>query len=293
MDVCSCMGIASADRGADAGSRWWEEALDALGHARSVVEEHPRWAGGESAQARTWAATASLFARLHAETAETALLDRVVDAWDAAVKLTASDEERPERLAALGAALGIRAGATGRREDADAAVRALREAVDGTSEGTARLAAYRRALGLALLRRFSVREALTDLYEADWVLAAATHDREDEEAARAGAARAEVALELYRATGAAVRLTEAAQHYQRAADTALAAGSHRLAARLRCDRARVLERTAGPGRALEEYRKALRILADSAVDAPEEAAVPMAAIRRIEAAQAAGAAGEA
>ncbi|MFI1222277.1 MULTISPECIES: SAV_2336 N-terminal domain-related protein [unclassified Streptomyces] len=193
-----------------------------------------------------------------------AALDRIVDTWAEVLELTApSAPGRAGSLHRHGVALMRRGQLDGSEDGLLDAVRALRRCVAETSEKSPELAVRRLDLGLALLLRYRVAGAVVDLYEADWIVGAAGRGTDSAETrAHAYGVRGEVAEALGLATTAEVRFAEAAGHFLQAADSSLVAGSAVAAAGHLESRARMLERIAGPDRALVEYDRALAVLAD-------------------------------
>ncbi|MGP3951919.1 SAV_2336 N-terminal domain-related protein [Streptomyces sp. 7N604] len=148
--------------------------------------------------------------------------------------------------------------------DAEQAVRCLREALAETPDGHPELARRRLLFGDALRLRFEYGRSLVDLHEADWILGAAARESEEPEiVARASLLRGDVAVALARITGSRERRQRGADDYRRAAVFAERQGNPVLAAQARLRRGSVLETTAGPAHALEEYRKAVALLEDA------------------------------
>ncbi|WP_274561955.1 SAV_2336 N-terminal domain-related protein [Streptomyces spiramyceticus] len=211
-------------------------------------------------------------------TGDRAFLDEEVAVWRAMLsRLSPDDSFRAQALRMLGHAL-LQA------EEWDEAVRAIRDAVDETAESDSDMPELRMSLGLALHRRYAARGGLSDLHEADWVLGAAARAAGDPEVAVAcWQLRALVAEEQAKRTTTSARWHEAGDYYRRAAETAGEAGLTGLEAASRRRRAPLLERTAGPARALEEYRMALRLFEAAGGGDSADADAVRAAVHRIEA----------
>lgn len=214
-------------------------------------------------------------------------LDSAVVAWSEALELM--DPDDPRRAAAfteLGDALTARARVKKSVDDARGAVRALRRALDETSESDPELARRRYLLGAAHVRRFHAEEVLADLHEAHWILGAAARATDRSAVlARIWLLRAEVLRLLSERTGSPSRLGEAADHALRAAEESRTAGEPLTEARARQLRALLLERTAGPARAREEHLEVLRILSAAAAAGaadPEAEALSLAEMDRLD-----------
>ncbi|MFF8844629.1 SAV_2336 N-terminal domain-related protein [Streptomyces sp. NPDC015127] len=265
-----------------------EGARVALAEGRAVAEAHASGAERDELVADCLERLARVEAPRPGEPEEAARrrLDRVVEIWDEAVRRTPRDSpEYAGRLEHHGSALSDRAvaGGTQAEKDSDDAVRLLRRAVALTSETDPDLAGRRCRLGRALLRRFRTGAALTDLHEADWILGAAARGADSADIrAVSHATRGEVAEELGRATGATARFADAAAHYLKASEAAYADGALRTAARFTEARAELLRVTAGPGRALDEYRRALALLAEHGDEQSPDAERLRRAVRGLE-----------
>ncbi|MGW1022993.1 SAV_2336 N-terminal domain-related protein [Streptomyces sp. NPDC002577] len=256
-------------------------ALYALGRARRIAETHEPWEDRNQALADCLVRTGSLRVKLLDPADPDDLAETAAVLAEAMRLLPRDSAGRITVLTAYGNVLLL--GEPG-RDDVDRAVRIFREAVDGTPGTSPDLPQYRLHLGSALLRRYRMSGALTDLHEADWILGAAARGT----ASRALSAMAwtlcgEAAAALAEATGATGRLSEAADHYRRAVEDALAAESVELAVQALAKRAAVLEQTAGPARALVEYHAALQLLEENGQDDTEEAARLRETARRLEA----------
>ncbi|MBY8888179.1 hypothetical protein K7472_25560 [Streptomyces sp. PTM05] len=197
----------------------------------------------------------------YARTARVTELAEADDALAAAQRLVATDDPaRADLLVDRGRVLVEWAGRGGGIAVATDAVRVLREALAQTPESHPLLAERRLLFGRALRRRNEAGGALTDLHEAEWILARAARAAADPAradpatAAEAWLERGDVLLGL--ASGAPERLDAAAESYHRAAGQAASAGDQLLGARAHHCRGTVLEETAGPARALESYRAA-------------------------------------
>jgi tetratricopeptide (TPR) repeat protein len=237
-----------------------DQAGQALEHAlREVVHS-----GDDALRVRCYRQLAEHALEAHGLDGRPHWLERAVGAWRAARELLPDDDPgRPGLLTDLATALA-RLAAHHPAPHLDDAVRTLHEALAWTSESSAELPARRFALGGLLLDRFRWRGALSDLHEAEWVLGAAARGAPDDTAA--GAAwfrRGEAAALLAERTGSATRFQAVGAHYREAAERWEAAGEGAQAAAARLRRAAVLERIAGPDRALAEYRRAAGGLPES------------------------------
>ncbi|WP_420310295.1 hypothetical protein ACOB87_10145 [Streptomyces sp. YS-B37] len=193
--------------------------------------------------------------RYTADPAELDAADRVFAQAQGLVQR--DDPVRAELLAGRGEVLLARADSGGGLEVAAEAVRELRAALALTAGGELQLAERQLLFGRALHRHHTAGGAATDLHEAEWILArAARGARADRTAALAWLERGEVLLTLAGATGAPEWLDLAAESYHHGVRSALRAGEPLLAAQAHHQRGAVLERTAGPVRALTSYRAA-------------------------------------
>lgn len=193
--------------------------------------------------------------RYTADPAELDAADRVFAQAQGLVQR--DDPVRAELLAGRGEVLLARADGGAGLTVAAEAVRELRAALALTASGELRLAERQLLFGRALHRHHTAGGAATDLHEAEWILArAARGARTDRTAALAWLERGEVLLTLAGATGAPEWLDLAAESYHHGVRSALRAGEPLLAAQAHHQRGAVLERTAGPVRALTSYRAA-------------------------------------
>ncbi|PWI44078.1 SAV_2336 N-terminal domain-related protein [Streptomyces sp. ICBB 8177] len=248
LDLAAARAMAAADLGAPEVVEDLERALRCAGDDADLRLECLR---------RLGLAHAARYAR----TARVTELAEADDALAAAQRLVATDDPaRADLLVDRGRVLVEWAGRGGGLAVATDAVRVLREALAQTPESHPLLAERRLLFGRALRRRNEAGGALTDLHEAEWILARAARAAEDPAradpatAAEAWLERGDVLLGL--ASDAPERLDAAAESYHRAAGRAASAGDQLLGARAHHCRGTVLERTAGPARALESYRAA-------------------------------------
>ncbi|MGW7413618.1 SAV_2336 N-terminal domain-related protein [Streptomyces sp. NPDC054863] len=213
----------------------------------------------------------------YARTGNRDYLVEEIDAWWSSLAgLERDGGFSPYALESLGDAL-IQA------EEWDDAVRMMRAAVDNTAEGDPEMPGRRMALGHALLTRYLAREGQSDLHEADWMLGAAARSSEGTEiAAGSWQLRAQVAEEQARRGRSPARWTDAADYYRRAAENAREAGRPEIEANARYHRAGVLERIAGPSRALTEYREAVRLFAELGQQVTSEARRAREAVQRLD-----------
>lgn len=254
------MAVASAEELAASGAVTLTRVRLALERARAVAERYPAWEGRDEQLADCLQQTVRIWLQLYGPDDGHEPVEETIAILEEALRLApAGTRLRREVLVKYGSTLLVRKPAE--LEEVEAVVRIFREAVDFASEASEELATYRVQLGHALYQRFRLRGSLTDLHEADWILGAGARGTDDPGiSGLAWTLRGDVAVELQRATGATVRLAEAAGHFHRAAEDALAIGNSALAAAALRKRATCLEDTAGPARALAEYRKALRLL---------------------------------
>ncbi|MEV3989165.1 SAV_2336 N-terminal domain-related protein [Streptomyces sp. NPDC049837] len=254
------MAVASAEELTASGATVLMRVRRALERARAVAERYPAWEGRDEQLADCLQQTVRVWLQLYGPDDGHEPVDETIAILEEALRLAPSGTPlHREVLIKYGSTLLVRKPAE--LEEVEAVVRIFREAVDFASEASEELATYRVQLGHALYQRFRLRGALTDLHEADWILGAGARGTDDPGiSGLAWMLRGDVAVELQRTTGATVRLTEAAGHFHRAAEDALATGNAALAAAALRKRATCLEDTAGPARALAEYRKALRLL---------------------------------
>ncbi|MCX4503127.1 SAV_2336 N-terminal domain-related protein [Streptomyces anulatus] len=243
-----------------------EEALADLAEALAVADTLPPGGHRDALRLRCLEARALVeMRRSRVPGADRrAALDRIVDTW--AEVLEVLPESAPSHAGILhshGVALMLRGQLDGSEDGLLDAVRVLRRCVAETSEKSPDLAVRRVDLGRALLFRYQVAQTVVDLYEADWIVGAAARGAASAETrAHAYGVRGEVAEALGLATSAQMRFAEAAAHFLQAADSARVAGAVAAAAGHLESRARMLERIAGPDRALVEYERALSLLAD-------------------------------
>ncbi|MEV6552555.1 SAV_2336 N-terminal domain-related protein [Streptomyces sp. NPDC051597] len=268
-------------------SRAWLDVADAVELSRTesddsarltvlqALDQARRYAGPDR-EARTVCLLrmAKVLRERYESTRSRTHLDSAVVAWSEALELMGPDDpRRPAAFTELGDALTARARAKDSVEDARGAVRALRRALDETSESDPELARRRYLLGAAHVRRFHTEEVLSDLHEAHWILGAAARATDRSTVlARIWLLRAEVLRLLSERTGSPARLGEAADHALRAAQESRTAGEPLTEAAARQARALLLERTAGPARAREEHHEALRVLSAAPASAARDEA---------------------
>ncbi|MFI1015321.1 SAV_2336 N-terminal domain-related protein [Streptomyces sp. NPDC020965] len=237
--------------------------LQALDQARRNVGRD------EAAQAHILLRMAGLLDQRHLATGSWAHRDSAVAAWTEALPLLARDDpDRPAVRTSLGRRLTERGVDKDTAADLHAAVRALRGAIDETPAGDPALPARRALLGQAYIERFRAEETLADLHEAEWTLGAAARAATDPElAAYAWWHRCLAAALLARRTGDRERLAAAIGYYHEAARGT--GDLLREAVTAQWARAGLLERSAGPERALEEHRAVLPVLSAAVSDTAE------------------------
>ncbi|WP_369233413.1 SAV_2336 N-terminal domain-related protein [Streptomyces sp. R21] len=234
-----------------------EQAMAAAGDDTALRYECHVWA------ARTYRAR-------HDATGRDTDLDSSVAAWKEAVLLL--DQDDPHTAGVLteyGTALIARGQERSSAEDADAAVRILRSAVDETAETDPELPQRRIHLGIAHIVRFRITGALSDLYEADWIFGEAARTADAPGVAAQGWLRqADAAQQLAGRTGTVAQTYNAVTYYRKAADSALEDGDPGTAAIANVRRGAVFNGLGDVPRAEEAYREALRLTED-----PERAAL--------------------
>ncbi len=249
LELAEARAVVAADRGAP-------EVITALGQALRAAGRM-----GELRLRALWRLAEAHTARW-TRTAEPAELD-TADGYfaQAQAQLSTDDPRRPELLAARGGALLSKAEHDDDVDIATDAVRVLRAALAQTPESDPVLPARRLLFGRALIRHHRAGGSLTDLHEAEWILARAARGARTGAKGRTEALawleRGDALLALARPRGATtVYEDRAAESYGRAATAAEAAGESLVCARALHRRGTVLERTAGPARALDAYRAA-------------------------------------
>ncbi|TLS42230.1 metallophosphoesterase [Streptomyces montanus] len=188
-----------------------------------------------------------------------------ITAWEEAVALLDEDDTRRAGvLVEYGTALYERSTGHLRKRDMDAAVRALRAAVDATPEGDPELPDRRLKLGYVYRLRYGwFSHVLADLYEADWILGEAARGAGTPHVAMySWLERGHVAKEISTRTGNVSHLHRAAEYYLNAAQSAQDTDDRDAALDARESRAKVFEQLNAPDRALTEYREALHLTED-------------------------------
>ncbi|MDX3451036.1 SAV_2336 N-terminal domain-related protein [Streptomyces sp. ME02-8801-2C] len=256
--VCRAWLELAAARAVVVGDEGAREVLGALGEALRVAGDT-----GELRLRALWRLAVAHTARW-TRTAEAAELE-TADGYfaSAQAQLSTDDPRRPELLTARGGALLDRAGHGGDVDVATDAVRVLRAALAQTSESAPALPARRLLFARALHRHHELGGSLTDLHEAEWILARAARGArsggDSRTEALAWLERGDVLRSLADPQHATTQYEDrAAESYGRAAAAAADETSVDLLVMARAlhRRAMVLERTAGPARALDAYRAA-------------------------------------
>ncbi|WP_369034659.1 SAV_2336 N-terminal domain-related protein [Streptomyces adonidis] len=255
LELAAARAVVTEDQGAEGVVGALGEALRAAGSGAHTGELRLRalWRLAEAHIAR-WT-----------RSAEPAELDTADGFFaQAQAQLSTDDPRRPELLAARGGAALNRAAHADDVAGADVAtdaVRVLRAALAQTPESAPALPARRLLFARALHRHHELGGSLTDLHEAEWILARAARGARTGGDARTEALawleRGDVLLALARPRNATTaHEDQAAESYRHAATAAEAAGELLLCARALHRRGTVLERTAGPASALDAYRAA-------------------------------------
>ncbi|WP_353944680.1 SAV_2336 N-terminal domain-related protein [Streptomyces sp. HUAS MG91] len=215
------------------------------------------------------------------ETGEPAAADRAVTAWEQASDLLGQDDDRrADTLTNYGRALLDRGSPPdSSNDDHLTAVRLLKDAVAATPGGHPMLPIRQTVLARACIMRFQAQGVVTDLHEADWILAEASRETDDDAALalvwslRAFgtyllAGRTEKRDLLY----LALRHNETALEHAAGLDPSMGGTVHRA-------QARILIALDRPAEAAASYRVALALTED-----PEERAGLEARIADLEAA---------
>ncbi|MFF9278701.1 SAV_2336 N-terminal domain-related protein [Streptomyces griseosporeus] len=237
-------------------------------------------AAGDDADLRVrclvWAA--SLYRERYQRTADPAQLDRAVDSWEEAAGLVGEDDpDRPVVLSSLGLVLSVRHGVSGAAEDAARSFEYLRQAVDTTPPDDPDLPERRHTLADAYSRRYALTGVLTDLYEADWLLAEAVRGAEDPVfLAQCWTSRGTVHRQLYERTEAVAELHRAIDCFTRAVEYGEEADHAEPVAEALLERGRARELQGRPRTARSDYVLALRTTRD-----PDLAAVLRKRISRL------------
>ena len=255
LELAAARAVVTGDQGAEGVVGALEEALRAAGTGAHTGELRLRalWRLAEAHTAR-WT-----------RGAEPAELD-TADGYfaRAQAQLSTDDPRRPELLAARGGAALNRAshvdGVVGADVATDA-VRVLRAALAQTPESDPALPARRLLFARALHRHHELGGSLTDLHEAEWILARAARGArtggDTRTEALAWLERGDVLRALARPQHSTTEYEDrAAESYRRAASAAEASDDLLVTARALHRRGMVLERTAGPSHALDAYRAA-------------------------------------
>ncbi|MGW0835260.1 hypothetical protein [Streptomyces prunicolor] len=246
LDLAEARAVAAADSGATG-------VLEALHEAVADVRDV-----SPDLRALALRRLAEAHSARYRHTADPAQLDAADRVFAQARDLVQRDDPvRAELLAERGEVLLARVESGGGLAVAAEAVRELRAALALTPGGEPRLAERQLLFGKALRRHHRAGGAGTDLHEAEWILARAARGAPaDRTAALAWLERGEVLLTLAGSTGAPEWLDLAAESYHHGVRSALRAGELLLAAQAHHQRGAVLERTAGPARALKSYQAA-------------------------------------
>lgn len=255
LELAAARAVVTGDQGAEGVVGALGEALRAAGSGAHTGELRLRalWRLAEAHIAR-WT-----------RSAEPAELDTADGFFaQAQAQLSTDDPRRPELLAARGGAALNRAAHADDVAGADVAtdaVRVLRAALAQTPESDPALPARRLLFARALHRHHELGGSLTDLHEAEWILARAARGARTGGDARTEALawleRGDVLRALARPQHSTTEYEDrAAESYRRAASAAEASDDLLVTARALHRRGTVLERTAGPSHALDAYRAA-------------------------------------
>ncbi|MFF9621468.1 SAV_2336 N-terminal domain-related protein [Streptomyces griseosporeus] len=205
--------------------------------------------------------TASIHRERYQRSADPVQLDRAVEAWEEAARLVGEDDPgRPIVLSSLGLVLAVRHGVSGAAEDAAKSFEYLRQAVDATLPDDPDLPMRRRNLAEAYARRYGLTHVLTDLYEADWLLAEAVRGSEDPVfLAECWTGRGTVHRQLYERTEAVADLHRAIDCLTRAVEYGEEAAHDESVARALLERGGARELQGRPRTARADYLRALRL----------------------------------
>ncbi|MET7620820.1 SAV_2336 N-terminal domain-related protein [Streptomyces sp. NPDC005408] len=252
--------------------------LQALDQARQHVGKD------EDALADILLRMARVLEQRYASTGGWAHRDSAIAAWTEAVPLLPwHDPGRAVVLTSLGRQLAERGVDKHSSADIHAAVRALRGAIEQTPAADPELPRRRALLGHAYIERFRADETVADLHEADWALGATARAAADPElAAYAWWYRALASALLAQRTASHPKLQDAAAHYRRAAAQPGTGDLLERAAASQWMRVARLERTAGPGRALEEHRAVLSLLSAAGAARTQTASLIRQEVARLE-----------
>lgn len=252
LDLASALEIQLPADGDDSA---WAELADA-------VEEALRAAGDDDElRFDCFVRVAAVHRVRYQRTGDPAHLDLVVEAWEEGLSLlSADDSRRPAVLGVVGLALRRRHGLTGAVEDAFRSVRYQREAVELSPPDGPEVSLRRRDLADAYRTRYRVTDVLTDLYEADWLLAEAVRGSDDPAfLAQCWISRGDVHRRLYERTEAIRDLHTSIDCFTRGVEHGEEAADQDLVATALLGRGRARERQGRPRTARADYERALRL----------------------------------
>ncbi|MGP4089917.1 SAV_2336 N-terminal domain-related protein, partial [Streptomyces sp. KR55] len=170
-------------------------------------------------------------------------LDSAIEAWTQAERLLGEDHpDRPDVLAAFGAALLEKARLQDIPDTASRAVVVLRAALQETPMAHPDIPVRWMNLSLAHFRRYELQEVLSDLYEAEWLLGEAIRCAEQPEfLVRCWTTRGAMLTSLYSRTATLTHLHRAIECYGQAVELAREEGMDELFATAVLSRERLRE----------------------------------------------------
>ncbi|MFC9913886.1 SAV_2336 N-terminal domain-related protein [Streptomyces sp. NPDC127197] len=197
----------------------WQEALAAAGNDEALRLEcllliaRMSWSGYQNAR-------------------DERQLDSAIEAWTQAERLLGEDHpDRPDMLAAFGAALLEKARLQDAIDTASRAVVVLRAALQETPMAHPDIPVRWMNLSLAHFRRYELQEVLSDLYEAEWLLGEAIRCADQPEfLVRCWTTRGAMLTSLYSRTATLTHLHRAIECYGQAVELAREEGMDELLA---------------------------------------------------------------
>ncbi|MDF3149484.1 hypothetical protein [Streptomyces sp. T21Q-yed] len=241
------------------GDRMSEALLDAVGHARRAARDDV------GLILECLVRIGGIHNERYERTGELHDLERAIAAWTDAVPLLDEDDSlRSDLLATLGIGWLQRAVRPDSADDVvNRAIDVLRLAVEESPPDYPLLPMRRRHLADAYVMRYDLTHVLTDLYEADWLLAEAARGSEDAVLrAECLSGRGRVASMLYERTEVIAHLHKAIEFFSQAIEHAEEAGDNALVAAALMGRGQARELQGRPSTARSDYEHAGRLTAD-------------------------------